>query len=178
MKRLTIALVAVAAAVAFLGNMVLAQEPVGIPEEIVKELDYLAGTWNVEGKVEGKEQTGGFTCRWARTADKKKVCLIGRFSYKTGDEARSGVTLIGWNAAKKCIEDHGFDANGGNGTLCWKIESPTLLRGEVSMVEDGQEVKGKAVLVKKGPSEFVYEAELENGEVARVVCRKVKEQRP
>ena len=26
------------------------------------------------------------------------------------------MNLIGWNAAKKCIEDRGFDANGGNAT--------------------------------------------------------------
>ncbi len=55
--------------------------------------------------------------------------------------------------------------------------SPTLWQGDVSVVEEGQEVKGKIDLVKKGPSEVVYEAELENGEAARVVFRKVKEER-
>ena len=143
----------------------------------MKELDYIAGTWETEGKIGEKEQTGGFTCRWARTDDKKKACLIGRFSYKTGEEVRSGVTLIGWNAAKKCIEDRGFDANGGNGVLYWTVKTAKEWQGEVIMVENGKEVKSKAVLIKKGPSEVVMESESEEGEASRWVFRKVKQER-
>ena len=161
--------------IAVLCSIARAQEPAGIPDDIIKELDLLAGTWKSEGKVNGKEQIGGFTCRWARGEDRKKCCLIGRFSYTTGDETRSGVTLIGWNAAKKCIEDRGFDALGGNATLLWTIESPTLWRGDITVVEDGKAVKAKADLVKKGPNEFVYEAEMETGEVTRIVFRKAKD---
>ena len=175
MKRLAIALVALTAG--FLGNLAFSQEAGGIPEDIMKELNYIAGTWESEGKVGGEEQTGGFTCRWARTDDKKKVCLIGHFSYKTGDEVKSGVTLIGWNAAKKCIEDRGFDANGGNGILYWTVKSSTEWQGQMITVEDGKEVKSEAVLIKKGPSEVVMETESEEGEVARFVFRKVKTER-
>ena len=88
MKRLTIALVVVA--IAFLGNVAFGQETAGIPDEIIKELDALVGTWKVEGKIGDKEQTGKFTCRWGRTEDKKKVCLVGRFSYKTGEIPGAG----------------------------------------------------------------------------------------
>lgn len=175
MKRLTIAFVGMA--MTFLCNVTFGREEAGIPDEIVKELDGLAGTWEVEGKVGEKEQTGEFTLRWVRTQDKQKVCLMGRFSYKTGGVPRSGVTLIGWNAAKKCIEDRGFDANGGNGVLYWTIKSPTKWEGEVSMVENGKEVKSKAVLVKMGPSEVVMESESEEGEASRWVFRKVKQER-
>jgi hypothetical protein len=176
MKRLTIAFVGMA--VALLGNVALGQEAAGIPDEIIKELDWLAGTWEVEGKVGDKVQTGGFTCRWGRTAeDKKKICLMGQFSYKTGDVTRSGVTLIGWNAAKKCIEDRGFDANGGCGVLYWTVKSPNQWEGEVVMVENGKEVKSKAVLVKKGPAEVIMESEIETGETARFVFRRVKQER-
>ena len=108
-----------------------------------------------------------------RTEDKKKVCLIGHFSYTTDGEARSGVTLIGWNSTKKCIEDRGFDALGGNARLLWTVESPTHWRGDVSADENGQLVKETADLVKKGTTEFVYEAERETGEVTRLVFRKV-----
>jgi len=174
MKRLSVGLVVMA--FAFLGNMALAQEPAGIPTEIIKQLDAFAGTWEVEGKIGDVEQTGGFTCRWARTEGKKKVCLIGRFSYKTGGTTRSGVTLIGWNAAKKCIEDRGFDANGGCGRLLWTMKSPTEWEGDVSMVENGKEVKFKAVLIKKGRSEIVMESESEEGEASRWVFRKVEKE--
>lgn len=169
MRILTVSIVAFAV----LCGVVHAQEPAGIPDSIIKELDSLVGTWETEGKVGDKVQTGGFTCRWVRTEDKKKVCLIGHFSYTTEGAARSGVTLIGWNAAKKCIEDRGFDANGGNAVLCWTVKSPTEWQGEVSMVVNGQEVKSKAVLIKKGTSEVVMESESEKGEASRWVFRKV-----
>ena len=90
---------------------------------------------------------------------------------------RSGVTLIGWNAAKKCIEDRGFDVLGGNATLLWTVESPTLWRGDITIVENGETIKAKADLVKTGTSEIVYEAEMDNGDTARVVFRKVKRER-
>ena len=175
MKHLTITLVGMA--VAFLGNVALSQEAVGIPDEIMKELEGLEGTWEVEGNVGDKVQTGGFTCRWARTENKQKVCLTGKFSYKTGGVTRSGVTLIGWNAARKCIEDRGFDANGGCGVLYWTVKSPKEWHGEVIMVENGEEVKSEAVLIKKGPSEVVMESESETGEAARFVFRKVEKAR-
>ena len=148
----------------------------GIPKDIIKELDNLVGTWEVEGKIGDLTQTGSFTCRWARSENKKKVCLIGRFSYKTGDKVRSGVTLLGWNAAKECIEDRGFDANGGNTTLRWTIKSSTMWQGDMITFEDGKEVKSEVVLVKKGPSEIVMESESEAGDVARFVFRKVKDE--
>jgi hypothetical protein len=173
MKRSRIALVTTVVFVAGLHHVAAAQDA-SIPDEIIQELDGLVGTWKSEGMLGGEEQTGGFTCRWARSEGKKKVCLIGRFSYKTGDAVRSGVTLIGWNAAKKCIEDRGFDALGGNATLLWSIQSPTLWKGDVTIVEGGETMKAKADLVKKGPSEMIYEAEIDNGETARVVFRKVQ----
>jgi hypothetical protein len=174
MKRLIISVVT--AAFSLGGAVTVAEEAAGIPADIIKELDWLVGTWKAEGKVGDEMQTGGFTCRWAKTEGKKKVTLIGRFSYTTGDETRSGITLVGWNAAKRCIEDRGFDDLGGNAALCWTVESATLWRGNVTIVQDGQTVTAKADLVKKGPSEFVYEAEMDNGDVARIVFRKVKKE--
>jgi hypothetical protein len=161
----------------FLGSQGSAEEQPGIPEEIVKELNGLVGTWEVEGKIGGKEQTGSFTIRWAQTLDKRKCCLIGRGLYEMDGKTRSVVSLLGWNAAKKCIEDRGFDANGGNGVLYWTVKSPTEWQGEVVMVEDGKEVKSEAVLIKKGSSEVVMESESENGEASRWVFCKVRQER-
>jgi hypothetical protein len=176
MVRISITSVMTAIAVAGILQIATAQDP-AIPDEIVKELNGLVGKWESEGKVGGKDQVGGFTCKWARSEDKAKVCLIGHFSYKTEGEVRSGVTLIGWNAAKKCIEDRGFDVLGGNARLLWKIESPTVWKGDISVVEDAEAITAKADLVKKSPTEFVYEAEFDNGDTARVVFRKVVTER-
>lgn len=173
MKRFTL-LFCVVGAVALLGNMAFGQESAGTPTEIIKELDGLVGKWQVEGKIGDKSQAGTYSCRWARTEDKRKVCLVGQFSYNTDGMERSGVNLIGWNAAKKCIEDRGFDGNGGNATLYWRLKSSTELDGEVIMVVNGKEVRSKEVLTKKGPSEIVVESKSETGQEARWVFRKVK----
>ena len=74
MRRLSIALAAMALVAIGLHHVAAAQEA-AVPDEIIKELDGLVGTWESEGKVGGEEQTGGFTCRWARSEDKRKVCL-------------------------------------------------------------------------------------------------------
>jgi hypothetical protein len=100
--------------------------------------------------------------------------LVGRFFYKSGDWTQSGMNLIGWNSVKKCMEDRGFDANGGNATLYWTVKSEKEYQGNYVMVENGKEVKSKAVLIKKGPFEIVIESESETGEVSRFVFRKVK----
>ena len=57
--------------------------------------------------------------------------------------------------------------------MMYMIKSPTEWRGEFSEVHAGQEVKGKGVLVKKGPTEFVYEGETTTGETGRLVFQKV-----
>lgn len=175
MKSISIPILAVTIAV--FGNVALADDAPGIPDEIIKELGSLVGTWEVQGTVGDKTQTGGFTCRWAQSKEKRKCCLIGKFSYTTGDELTSGMTLIGWNAAKKCIEDRGFDAQGGNATLLWTVKSPTLWRGDITMVRGGEEIKATADLVKKDNGDFVYEAEMDNGEVASLVFTKVSKER-
>ena len=177
MNRFGFVIAVLAISAACLPQTALAQEASGIPDEIVKELDRLVGTWKAEGKIGDKQQSGEFTLRWARTEDKKKICLSGRFLFVVAGEETRGVTLIGWNAAKQCIEDRGFDASGGNGVLYWKIDSPTLWKGESIDVADGKTVTGKVFLVRKSPSEFVFEAEYENGDVSRSVMRKVKRER-
>ena len=136
MRRLIILLIAVA--VSCIGAVAVAEEKPGIPDEIITEMDWFVGTWKAVGNVGDKKQTGGITLRWAQTKGEKKVCLIGRFSYTTGDETRSGTNIIGWNSAKKCIEDRGFNDLGGNGTLYWFVESDKKWRGEIVHVVDGE----------------------------------------
>jgi len=90
-----------------------------------------------------------------------------------GDKTRSGVTLIGWNAAQNRIEDRGFDANGGSGMLLWTVGSTGEWKGDLTFVADGKELKSTAVLIKKGPREIVTEGTTATGEASRYVFRKV-----
>ena len=175
MRCLSIALALTAAIL--VGNVTVAQEPAGVPENIVKELDYLVGTWNAEGKVGDDESTGRFSCRWARLKDRKKVCLIGNWSYTVGGKTEIGANIIGWDAVRKCIEDRGFSDQGGCATLRWTVKSPTEWRGEVHDILDGEEIEAKAEITKKGNSEFVYDAKTSTGETIRWVFRKVATER-
>ena len=174
MKRFGFVIAVLAIFAVCLPQTALAQEASGIPDEIVKELDSLVGTWEVEGKIGDKQQTGGFTLRWARTEEKEKICLSGIFVYVVNGKESRGVTLIGWNAGKKCIEDRGFDANGGNAVLYWKVESPQRWKGEIVGFADGEKVTAKADLIRKSNTEWGFEAEYDNGDIERSVFRKVK----
>lgn len=175
MKWLIGSLIAVTASC--VGGMTLAEDAPGIPDKIIKEMNYFVGTWKAEGKVGNEMQTGGITLRWAPAKGGKKVCLIGRFSYTTGDETRSGTNIIGWNAARKCIEDRGFNDLGGSGTLYWFPKSDTLLKGEIIHIQDGEEIHAKANLVKRGDNEIVIESVTDDGEVSRVEYTRVERKR-
>ena len=177
MKRFSIALVAMAFATTCLRQAAPAEEANGIPDEIVRELDGIVGTWKFEGKLGDEEQVGEVTLRWERTADKKKICLSGRSVVVTNGKESHGRSLIGWNSGKNCIEDRRFYANGGNDVLYWTVKSATHWQGETIGLADGSVVTGKADLIKKSDSEFVFEAEYDNGVVARSVLRKVKRER-
>lgn len=153
-----------------------AQDTAGIPDDIIKELDTIVGTWEVEGKIGNKTQSNGFTLRWVRGDKGKKYCLLGRtYEMIDGVKKQKGITLIGWNAVENCIEDRGFNADGGNGRLLWKVIKPGQWEGRISMVDEGKEVKSAAVLIWKSPTEIVTEGKLETGEAVRFVFHKVKD---
>ena len=147
MKCFTIPVVV--AAVAFLGNVILGQEPSGIPENIIKELDSFVGTWRVEGKIGDKEVTGTCTLRWVRTEDDGKICLSGRGTFQIDGKTQHVATLMGWNAANKCIEDRGFDAEGGSGINYWTVTSPGTWQGEIRRVNNGREVESRRSSLSK-----------------------------
>lgn len=169
MKRFTIPLVV--AAVAFLSNEILGQEAGGIPDDIIKELDAFVGTWSVEGKIGEKEVTGTCRLRWVRGEDGKNCCLSGFGKYTVDGKTKTFASLMGWNAAAKCIEDRGFDTEGGSGINIWTVTSPGTWKGELRMVENGKEATAKSDLIVKGRTEIVMESQSETGEVARFVFR-------
>ena len=173
MKRLAISVIAIA--VSCIGVAAVADDDKpGIPDEIIKTMDSFVGAWKTSGKVGDKTQSGGITLRWSRMKNGKKVCLVGQYSFTTGDETMTGTNIVGWNSAKKCIEDRGFNDLGGNGTLYWSPKSENLLKGEFVHFKDGKEIHATADLVKKGDAEFVLESVTDDGEVSRIVYKKAE----
>jgi hypothetical protein len=162
-----------------IGGMTAAEEPAGVPKEIVKELSYIVGTWEFEGKTGDDAMTGTVSYRWAKGKPKEEYGLVENWSYKEGETSVMGVGLMGWNAAQKCFVESGFNSAGDYFLTHWIVKSPTQWQGEGTDSVGGQEVPNKGVIVKNGPAEFVYEGETTTGETSRIVFRKVtKERKP
>ena len=165
----------VANCVLFGSQWALAQEPVGVPDNIIKELKYLVGTWKIKGNIGDHEFESTTSYRWARNRDKKRYCLIATTLSKSdaANGTTAGADIIGWDAAKKQIVHHGFDSTGGCITLRWTVESTDKWTGELCIVDQGQEIKGSAEMIKRGPTECVYEAQTTTGVTARIVFDKL-----
>ncbi len=166
-------------AVLFLFGVSYGGEPQqgGVPNDVVEQLEYMVGTWNVTGNLSDEEFTGTASYRWTASRGKRKCCLTTNWMIKRGGEPHPGTSLIGWNAAKKCLVECGFNAAGGCSMMIYTIKSAKEWRGEFAEVHDGEEIKGKGVLIKKGPTEFVYEGETTTGETGRLVFKKVDKKR-
>jgi hypothetical protein len=175
MKRISIALSVTTAIL--IGNVTIAQEETGVPEEIVKELSYLVGSWKVEGKRGDDEFGGTATYKWAPNKEKHKYCLVTNWLVGPDGNIPPGISIMGWNSANRCIVESGFDAQGNFYETHWVVKSRTQWKGEFSNVRDGEKVEGRGVVVKKGPTEFVYEAETTTGETGRTVFTKVTKER-
>jgi hypothetical protein len=177
MRSLSIALALTAAIL--VGGVNVAEEPAGVPEKVVKDLEYLVGTWEFEGKTGDDVMAGTVSYRWARSKGKEKYALLENWSYKEGGTPVTGVGLMGWNAAWNCLVESGCNSAGDCFMTHWVGKSPTEWQGEFTDSIAGKEVEGRGVLVKKGPAEFVYEGEFTTGKTSRVVFRKVtKERKP
>lgn len=140
---------------AFFTGLARAEQPSGIPAEVLDEFKYFLGSWKAKGIVDGKPSSGWYKCRMAVSEDGAPCGLRGRFYYKDGDEVHSGENLIGWDSEKQCILDVGFNASGGFGTIEWTRTSPKRMEGKTTSVRDGKKTTGELVLVKKSPTELV-----------------------
>jgi len=140
----------------------------GIPKEIQKELAGLVGTWKMEGRVGTEKFSGTWVAKWA----KGRHCLVRNAAFQEGEETGVSVSVIGWNAATSRLEEHAFGSDGSSGILRWKVKSATEWEGELEAVEDGQSFTAAAKVVKKGPTEVIYETKNLAGEEVEIVLRK------
>ena len=83
-------------------------EPQGLPEEIMKELGALVGTWEFEGEFGDQSFKGRFSARWGPG----KRYLIGNSRGSMGDVQTRGNSIMGWDPVKKQIVDCGFETLG------------------------------------------------------------------
>ena len=145
------------------------QEEGQVPKEMLKELQYLVGTWKVEGIVGDEKVEGTWSVRWGPG----KYCLMRQSSVSFGDETVTGIGIIGWDGATKTITEQVFSSKNDSALLRWKVLPSGNWEGELSGFRDGKKVNSTLKFTKKGRGEIVYEEKTADGEGVEGILRKV-----
>jgi hypothetical protein len=148
------------------------EEPQALPDEIRGELDWLSGTWQMKGRVGDVKLSGVWSARWADG----EHCLTRHSKSKRAGKngERIGISVIGWDAANKCIIEHAFFSNGDSLLLRWNDPSPNKWVGEVTGVEDGQQYTARATATKQNKDRFIYESETSTGDEVEILLTRTK----
>jgi hypothetical protein len=149
-----------------------AGEPQALPDEIRSELDWAAGTWKMEGRIGQDQFSGVWSARWADG----KHCLIRQSTGKRkGKDAEAiGISVIGWDAANKCITEQVFFSTGSSALLRWKVPTSEQWVGQMTGVEDGQEYTSKITATKENKDRFVYESKASTGDEVEILLTRIK----
>jgi hypothetical protein len=128
-----------------------AEETVTVPDKAVAELDYLKGSWKVEGRVGDSRYAGKQMVRWAPG----KHCLIANWTGSLGDKQVNGTAILGWDACEEQIVDAGFIDTVGHRITRWTVETEKVWEGVMRGFVLGGEVEAAVRLEKKSLDEFV-----------------------
>ena len=79
-----------------------------IPDDIVKEIGALVGTWEVTGRMGEEELEMTWSARWAP----EKAYLVTRLSFEKDGKRSNHIGLIGWDPANKHVVDFHFGLDG------------------------------------------------------------------
>ena len=103
------------------------QDEVKVPERALAELDYLVGTWKVEGRAGDTPYKGKQVVKWATG----EHCLRVNWQGTVGDLPVHGTGVVGWDALEEQILDVAFIANVGHRTMRWTIETAKVWEGKM-----------------------------------------------
>ena len=174
MKRSTTWLV-VGATVFLAAGISTAQEQKKVPDEILSELQYLVGSWEVSGRAGDAKINGTFSARWA----KGKHCLITEDTFVDADqtEAVLGAGVLGWDPVNKRITHGGFSSDNNAYLNWWKVTPSGDWEGQVRGTEDGVESTAAFKLTKQGKNKFLFESKTPDDQELEVVYTKVPRQK-
>ena len=173
MKRIALLSCSLGLAVAFAG-LVQGQEKTQVPDEIVKELQFLVGKWSFEGRVGDGKVSGTITARWAQG----RYCLITQDSIDVaeGDAESIGrnraAGVIGWEPKNERITHGGFSSDGNAFLNWWKVTESGDWEGETSGTMEGQEGPSAFKITKHGKDKFVFESTTPEGQEIEVAYTK------
>ena len=155
----------------FATAMAYGQERVKVPDKIIKELQWMVGTWKVEGGSIENKVDGTWSARWSPG----KHCLMRQSSHKAGNQTLVGIGVIGWDGATERIVEQVFFSNNDSALLRWKVLPSGNWEGDVTGLQNGVKFERQAKITRKGPNESVYEEMTEGKTTCEVVLRKVKQ---
>jgi hypothetical protein len=109
--------------VSFATNLSSAQDPQGVPRDVLAQWSYSIGDWDVEGRVGSTPVKGSAKFEWADG----RHCYIGRQRWKIGESDRAvHLTLIGgWNDAAQETIEQGFDSSGSSAMVRRRRDCPS-----------------------------------------------------
>ena len=160
----------------FATSFAQAEETASIPKQVLKELDFMVGTWETEMKEDGVT-VGKATHerKWAPG----EYCLRFSWSMELKGQKMEAIGISGWTVKGKAVVEHWYGSDGSFSTVRYplgKMKSDAW-EGTHRLVEaDGKERKGKCRL-EKGDDQWVYTAEWEeDGKkiTARNVTKKIE----
>ncbi len=93
----------------FVGSLAQAEEPNSIPKKVLKELDFMVGTWETEmmedgvtvGKATGER-------KWAPG----EYCLAFTWAMELKGKKMEAIGISGWNEKGKAVVEHWYGSDG------------------------------------------------------------------
>lgn len=158
-------------------SLAQAEEAPEIPKKVLKELDFMVGTWETDF-YENDEKIGFATHE--RKWSPGEHCLIFSASVELHGKKFDATGISGWSAKGKAVVEHWYCSNGASITVRYplgKMKSDAWEGTHRLVVADGTEQKGECRL-EKGQEQWVYTVEREqDGKkmTAKNITRKVSE---
>jgi hypothetical protein len=122
-----------------------------ISQQAKAELDFLVGTWTIEGRVGDQKFQGEQQVKWAPG----KHCLIENWTGALGEMKVHGTAVIGWEVDEGQIVDTGFIDTVGHRTIRWTVANDKVWEGRMRGFLLGKKAETAVRLEKKSPRQFV-----------------------
>ena len=126
----------------------------GVPREVLKELEYLAGVWNYEGhNLQTKEpMTGMCVYRWAPG----EHCLLWEQTWIDKIGLSHGAGIIGWDSSTGRLVEQDMYEGGTFGRHSYRIRPKAWEADSLYTLPNGEATFGKTTMSKRGATEMEY----------------------
>jgi uncharacterized protein (TIGR02246 family) len=121
--------------------------------EHLKQLEWMIGSWHDDDPRPNVEiQTD---CQWT----KNKNFMTRSFAFAIGDQVKkSGMQVIGWDAANKEIRSWVFDSDGGFAEGTWKRKGDRWFIENTATLPDGGKASATNIMTKLDDNSFKWES--------------------